>query len=98
MSLSSALRIAATITAITLLTSTGAETKSSSGPFDFTVNFNNLPDGSAFQLPQQQQVFKDPHILKHINGDTGPNVSKYVMEERSKGSSWRNTCSPQKYW
>jgi len=22
----------------------------------------------------------------------------WVIEERSKGSSWPNACSPQKYW
>ena len=79
MPLSLIFRIAAMIAAVTLLTSSSAEPKSAGGPFDFKVSFDNLPDGSAFQLPQQQQVFNDPHILKHINGDTGRNVSKYVM-------------------
>lgn len=71
--------IAAVVAAVTLLTSSTAEPKSPSVPFDFKVSFDKLPDGSQFQLPQQQQVFNDPHIVKHINGDTGPNVSKYVM-------------------
>jgi hypothetical protein len=83
MPLSLSFRIAAVIAAVTLLsaaaTSSAVEPKSPTGPFDFKVSFDNLPDGSPFQLPQQQQVFNDPHIVKHINGDTGRNVSKYVM-------------------
>ena len=78
MPLSFSLRVAVVIAAVTLLTSSAAET-SPSEPFDFRVSFANLPDGSQFQLPQQLQLFNDPHIVKHINGDTGPNVSKYVM-------------------
>jgi hypothetical protein len=70
--------MAAVIAAVTFLTSSAAE-PSPGDPFDLRVNFADLPDGSPFQLPQQQQVFNDPHVVRHINGDTGPNVSKYVM-------------------
>jgi hypothetical protein len=78
MPLSSVLRMAAVIAAVTVLTSSAAESAPGE-PFDFRASFANLPDGSPFQLPQQRQVFNDPHIVKHVNGDTGPNVSKYVM-------------------
>src|SRR5215469_8001751 len=72
------LRIAAVAAAFTVLTSSVAE-PSPGEPFDLRVNFADLPDGSPFQLAQQQQVFNDRHVVKHVNGDTGPNVSKYVM-------------------
>ena len=78
MPLSSIFRMAAVIAAVTFLTSSAAE-PSPGDPFDLKINFAELPDGSPFQLPQQQQVFNDPHVVRHINGDTGPNVSKYVM-------------------
>jgi hypothetical protein len=78
MPLSLTLRIAAVVVSVTVLTSSAAE-PAPNEPFDFRVSFANLPDGSPFQLPHQQKVFNDPHVVKHINGDTGPNVSRYVM-------------------
>ena len=79
MPLSFTFRIAAAIAVFALgMTSTPAQSTSPNKNFDFKVIFDSLPEGN-FLLPQQQKVFNEPHIVKHINGDSGPKISKYTM-------------------
>jgi hypothetical protein len=61
-----------------------AASSPSGGDFDFTVNFDNLPEG-AFTLTQQKSVFTDPHIIKQYNTDsTGTLMS--VVTSGCKGA------------